>query len=202
MRRYMMAAVAAGLGLISSLALAQDAGWKHCPRCRADLEGDTARLTCPSCGSSYYAQSVPAVSAIVVDGEGRVLLARRAFEPDAGLWDTPGGFLEEGEEPGEGLRRELREETGLDVEPGSFLGTYLDTYGEGPTAASVLNLVYEARVISGEMQHADDVSELRWFAPDELPSDDEYAFRWVAPFMHRWAETHRHDNGKAPKGRV
>ena len=106
------------------------AGWKHCPRCRADLEGDTARLTCPSCGSSYYAQSVPAVSAIVVDGEGRVLLARRAFEPDAGLWDTPGGFL------------------------------------------------------------------------DELPSDDEYAFRWVAPFMHRWAETHRHDNGKAPKGRV
>jgi 8-oxo-dGTP diphosphatase len=145
-------------------------------------------MRCPVCGSAYYAQSAPAVSAIAVDDRGRVLLARRAFEPDAGLWDTPGGFLEEGEEPREGLRRELREEAGLEVEPGSFLGAYVDTYGQGPTVASVLNLVYETRVSDGEVRAADDVSELRWFAPDELPADDEYAFRWVAPFMRRWAD--------------
>jgi len=162
-------------------------GWKYCPRCSAELQGDTASKKCPSCGSAYYAHSAPAVSALVVE-DGRVLLARRAFEPDAGLWDTPGGFLEEGEEPQEGLRRELKEETGFEIEPGRFLGTYLDTYGEGPTAASVLNLVYEAAVVSGEMHAADDVSELRWFAADELPADDEYAFRWLAPFMHGWAD--------------
>jgi len=144
-------------------------------------------MSCSSCGSRYYAQSAPAVSAIVVDHDGRLLLARRAFEPDLGLWDTPGGFLEEGEDPLAALRRELREETGLEVEPGDFLGAYLDTYGEGPGAASVLNLAWEASVLSGEMKAADDVSELRWFQPEDLPDEDQLAFRWVAPFLREWA---------------
>lgn len=145
-------------------------------------------MQCEACGSRYYANPAPAVSAIVEDERGRVLLARRAVEPDRGRWDTPGGFLEEGEEPLEALRRELREETALEVEPGSFLGAYVDTYGELPDAAWVLNLVWDARVLSGEMESADDVSELRWFAPEELPGrDDQYAFNWVAPFLRRWA---------------
>lgn len=163
-------------------------GWKSCPRCGASLEGDEHQLSCESCGSRYYAHSAPAVSAIVVDGGGRVLLARRKSEPDAGLWDTPGGFIEEGEEPLAAMKRELLEETGLEIEPDGFLGAYIDTYGEAPGAGTVLNLVWEASVVSGEMQAQDDVSELRWFPVDDLPSDDEYAFRWVAPFMRRWAQ--------------
>jgi 8-oxo-dGTP diphosphatase len=145
-------------------------------------------MSCASCESRYYAQPAPAVSAIVVDEGGRLLLARRAFEPDAGLWDTPGGFLEEGEDPLAALRRELREETGLEIEPRSFLGAYMDTYGEGPEAGSVLNLAWEASVVSGEMQAADDVSELRWFPPEELPAEDELAFHWLAPFLREWAQ--------------
>jgi ADP-ribose pyrophosphatase YjhB (NUDIX family) len=144
--------------------------------------------SCDSCGSRYYAHSSPAVAAIVVDDDGRVLLARRAFDPDAGRLDTPGGFLEEGEDPAEAIRRELREETGLEVEPGRFLGAFVDDYGDGPEAGSVLNLVWEASIVSGEIRPADDVAELHWFRPDELPEgDDEYAFRWVAPFLKGWA---------------
>jgi ADP-ribose pyrophosphatase YjhB (NUDIX family) len=166
-------------------------GWKSCPRCGGALGGDAASMSCGSCGSRYYAHSAPAASAIVVDEQGRVLLARRAVEPDEGRWDTPGGFLDEGEEPRAAIRRELLEETGLEVEPGRFLDAVTDTYGEGPDAGSVLNLVWEAKVVSGQMSPADDVSELRWFAPDELPSDpDEYAFRWVAPFILHWAQSH------------
>ena len=60
---------------------------------------------------------------------------------------------------------------------------------EDVEVASVLNLAWEARVVSGEMAPADDVSELRWFAPDRLPPDDECAFRWVAPFLRDWAST-------------
>ena len=62
------------------------------------------------------------MSVLVEDGEGRVLLARRAVEPDRGLWDCPGGFLEEGEHPLDGLRRELAEETGLVAGPARFVG--------------------------------------------------------------------------------
>ncbi len=158
-------------------------GWRACPRCGAELANDGARAECGKCGSVYYAQSAPATSALVVDDAGRVLLARRAYEPDAGLWDLLGGFLEEGESPLDGLHRELLEETGLEVETGPFLGAVVDTYGEGEGVTSVLNLVWEAHVVAGEPRPADDVSELRWFALDELPPPDELAFRWVAPFL-------------------
>jgi len=122
----------------------------------------------------------------VEDDRGRVLLARRAHEPDAGLWDAPGGFLEEGEDPLDGLRRELREETGLEVEPGRFVGTFVDTYGVGPGAPPVLNLVWEVEVVGGEAAPADDVAELRWFPRDALPPDEDVAFRWLAPSLRDW----------------
>ncbi|MDQ3382050.1 MAG: NUDIX domain-containing protein [Actinomycetota bacterium] len=89
-------------------------------------------------------------AAVVVDDAERMLLARRAHDPDAGRWDTLGGFLDEGEHPLDGLRRELLEETGAEVEPSEFIGAYLDTYGDGPDATSVLNLVWEARIVSGK----------------------------------------------------
>lgn len=158
-------------------------GWRFCPRCGAELDSDGKRAECGSCGSVYYGHSVPTVSALVVGDDGHMLFARRAHDPDAGLWDLLGGFLDEREHPLDGLRRELLEETGLEVEPHDFLGAFLDTYGEGPQAASVLNLVWQARIVAGQPVPADDVSELRWFPPDELPPPEECAFRWVAPFL-------------------
>ena len=131
----------------------------------------------------FWAQSAPTASALIVDGAERVLLARRAHEPDAGRWDLVGGFLEEGEAPLDGLRREVHEETGLEIEAGPFLGVFVDTYGDEVGATSVLNLVWEARVVSGEPVPADDVAELRWFSRDALPEQGELAFRWVAPFL-------------------
>ena len=107
-------------------------GWRFCPRCASPITPGESRVLCDECGFVHYANSVPAVSALVVDGDRRVLLARRAYEPDAGLWDTPGGFLEEGEDPAAGLRRELLEETGLTVEIGDFVGMFTDRYGDGP----------------------------------------------------------------------
>lgn len=126
-----------------------------------------------------YANALPAVAALVVDDGGRLLLARRAHAPDAGLWDTLGGFLEEHEHPETGLRREVREEAGVDIEIGDFVGAYPDSYGDGEGAPVALNLVWEARIPGGELVPADDVSELRWFSRDALPVD-ELAFRWLA----------------------
>jgi ADP-ribose pyrophosphatase YjhB (NUDIX family) len=140
-----------------------------------------------------YAQSAPAASALVVDDAGRILLGRRAYEPDAGLWDLLGGFLEEGEPPLDGLHRELLEETALEVEAGPFLGAFVDTYGDGDGATSVLNLVWKARVVAGEPRPADDVSELRWFELDELPPPSELAFRWVARFLAQVAASRASD---------
>jgi 8-oxo-dGTP diphosphatase len=154
-------------------------GWKHCPRCAAALEHDGQSATCAVCGFSAYAGPEPTVSALVADDQGRILLARRKFEPEAGKWDLPGGFLDEREEPLDGLRRELREEAGIEIEPLDFAGVWADRYGGAEDAPATLNLYWHARIVSGEPTPADDVAELRWFAAGEVPPDEEIAFRNV-----------------------
>ena len=163
------------------------AGWRFCPRCRAELTHVDSRVECSACGFVRYANPLPAVAALVVDDEGRLLLGRRAFDPDAGMWDTIGGFLEEDEDALAALHREVFEETGLAVSVGGFVGAFSDRYGRGDDAPVVLNLVFEARTVGGEPQPADDVTELAWFPRDDLPAEDELAFNWIAPVLRRWA---------------
>ena len=164
-------------------------GWRLCPRCGAELGGDAARLACDACGFIVYASSKPTAGALCVDN-GRVLLARRAHPPFEGFWDIPGGFLDEGEGPLDGLRRELKEETGLEVEPERFLGIWMDRYGGDSTAEATLNLYWTARVVGGDAAPADDVSELRWFNRDELPASDELAFENVPLVLAAWRDEH------------
>jgi ADP-ribose pyrophosphatase YjhB (NUDIX family) len=133
-------------------------------------------VDCPSCGFEAWANSEPTACALCVDDEGRVLLARRAGKVFHGYWDLPGGFLEEGEHPFDGLRRELCEEARLEVEPEEFIGVWIDRYGDDAEAPATINLYWTARVLGGEPEAGDDVSELRWFAPSELPPRDRFAF--------------------------
>jgi 8-oxo-dGTP diphosphatase len=161
--------------------------WRWCPRCRAELEWGDGRVSCPGCGFVGYANSQPTASAVVRADDGSILLARRAGPPEEGKWDLPGGFLEEGEHPLDAVVRELREETGLEIEPRELVAIEMDVYGGGDDAPATLNLYWTARVVSGgDPAPADDVSELRWFRPDELPGDDELAFDVNARVLARF----------------
>ena len=161
-------------------------GWQYCPRCRSELEANLEEAGCPACGSRYYANSAPTVGALCEDELGRLMLVRRAVEPQKGKWDTPGGFLNEGEQPLDGLKRELREETGLEIEPVELLGVCTDVYGDGEAAPSIISLNWTCRVTSGVAQPADDVAEIRWFPADELPPEPEFAFPSVAEIVAKW----------------
>jgi ADP-ribose pyrophosphatase YjhB (NUDIX family) len=160
-------------------------GWSLCPRCGSEIEREGGRARCAGCGSVYYASSKATACAVCVDERGRVLLARRATEPFQGRWDLPGGFLEEGEHPLDALRRELLEETGLEVEPLEFVGIWMDRYPYETHTVSTLNLYWTARVLAGSQAPADDVAELGWFGPDELPAEDELAFH-IADVLRAW----------------
>jgi ADP-ribose pyrophosphatase YjhB (NUDIX family) len=129
---------------------------------------------------------VPGAQALI-EREGRVLLGRRNDEPSAGLWDIPGGFLNEHEHPEEALRREVREETGLDIEIGEFLGVWMQEY----VHRNVLCLTWLARPAGGEERPGDDLVELRWFAPDELPEPHELAFETFVEILSLWRR-HEH----------
>lgn len=141
---------------------------------------------CPVCGFVHYAHSAVTASA-VPEADGRILLARRAHEPFRGSWDTVGGFVGEGEHPLDGLRREVREETGLEFEVDRLLGIWMGDYGGRTT----LNLFWTGRLGPGEPSAADDVDELRWFAPDELPPLAELAFDGlIGDVLAAWRRQH------------
>ena len=164
--------------------------WTHCPRCAEALVrsvpagDDEERLWCPACGLVLYENPAPTASAVVVDGQGRVLLTRRGIEPFRGLWDLPGGFIRPDEDGAGAARRELAEETGLEIATGEVLAIVPDRYGPG--GEPTLNIFYVARVVRGEGRPASDVSELGWFAPDELPPAGRIAFACVAEALARW----------------
>ena len=162
--------------------------WRFCPRCGEAIAPADGRAECAACGFVAYANAAPTACALVTDAAGRLLLARRAIEPYRGRWDIPGGFLEEGEHPLDAVRRELREETGLEIEPKEFFGAWLDRYGDEPDAQWTLNLFWRADVVGGDEAPADDVSELGWFGRDELPGPDELAFTTVGDVLRAWQE--------------
>ncbi|AGP56648.1 NUDIX domain-containing protein [Streptomyces rapamycinicus] len=112
---------------------------------------------------------VVAASAVVTDEEGRILLQRRW---DNGLWALPGGGMEMADSlPGTAVR-EVREETGLDVEITGLVGTYTDprhviAYSDGEVRRQ-FNVCFTARVVGGQLAISDESAELRFVSLDEL----------------------------------
>ena len=103
------------------------------------------------------------------------------MEPCRGCWDIPGGFLNPWEHPADCAVREVREETGLDIRLQRLFDVVMDTYnGRDYT----LNHYWIAEVIGGQECAADDLSELRWFAPDEVPST--FAFPHCLRVVQAW----------------
>jgi ADP-ribose pyrophosphatase YjhB (NUDIX family) len=162
-------------------------GWRHCPRCTGELRVTDGKATCARCGYAVWANPVPGAQALV-ERDGTVLLGRRRDDPGAGLWDVPGGFVEESEHPLDALRRELREETGLAIEPIEFLGMWLQPYGD----RTVLSLTWLAVPAGGDERPGDDLVELRWFTPTELPGPEELAFESYVPILSLWRARHEH----------
>jgi ADP-ribose pyrophosphatase YjhB (NUDIX family) len=148
--------------------------YRFCPWCSQPLPGETPfRQECSACGFVLVHHSNPCVGAMPLDDGDRVLLGRRGIEPFRGDWNVIGGFLNYGEDPYEGLRREVKEELGVDCEVGGFVAAAPDWYGPGGCA--LLNLYFRVRLLGGELRAQDDVSEFQWFPLNTLPGN--IAFR-------------------------
>jgi ADP-ribose pyrophosphatase YjhB (NUDIX family) len=115
---------------------------------------------------------LPGVSAVIRDDSGAVLLMHRE---DDGCWGLPAGGLEPGETPAEAIVREVYEETGLNVVPERILGVFggrkfRHTYPNGDEV-EYTTVVFGCRVVGGELAPQDgEALDLRYFAPDEMPS--------------------------------
>lgn len=148
--------------------------FNFCPRCATELEArssngpDPDRPSCPDCGFVHYGNPAPTVQAWI-DRDGSYLALRRAGEPCKGEWNMPGGFVEAGEGGPEAIVREVREETGLEIEPQSVIGIFTSEYGSGPEALPIFDVAYLCRIVGGDLEVSDESEEGRWFRLDEFP---------------------------------
>ena len=153
----------------------------HCAACGAITEERPvegyARPVCPECGRVAYLDPKLAVAVLILR-DGRILLGKRGpGTREPGKWSFPAGFVERGERVESAAAREAREETGLDVTIGNLIGLY-SSDGE-----PVVLAVYAASATNGEPLAGDDLTEIGWFDPSELP---ELAFPRDLRILETW----------------
>lgn len=136
---------------------------RFCPRCGAGLR-EVPPTTCVACGYALFVNARPTGSLIVHDGH-RFLALKRAREPQAGLWEVPGGFCDGWEEPAAAAAREGREELGVDVTMGDFVGMYLGAYDYQGERLPVLDCFFLATLGDGAQLRLDpsEALEHTWF---------------------------------------
>ncbi len=119
------------------------------------------------------AGAIPTGDAAIIDDAGRILLIRRS---DNGLWAMPGGGLEVGETPAQGVVREALEETGVACEPIALIGMYDSRLCGTPSAYHLYQISFLCRPLShiktiDPPSHAHEVREVHWFPEHALPDD-------------------------------
>jgi ADP-ribose pyrophosphatase YjhB (NUDIX family) len=156
--------------------------FKFCPRCGAPRAAENvgqSPLRCAGCGFTYFFNPTVAAAAWVHDPQGRVLLIRRAHEPAKEKFGLPGGFVDFGESAEEGLRREVREEVGLEITGVRFLVSVPNLYHYLEVTYPVVDLCFAAQAVAPESaKPLDGVAGVEWLFPNDVP-DAELAFESI-----------------------
>ena len=162
-------------------------GDKFCPACASPLEvqerDGKQRPVCRSCGRVVYFDPKVVATSILERG-GKILMVRRANQPGYGLWSMPGGYVDRGEVVEEAAVREVREETGLDVEVRSLVGLFSEP---GQTVMVAVYLVGES---GGRLTAGAEVLDVGFFPPGDLPP---LAFPRDGNILQQWQSLRGND---------
>lgn len=151
--------------------------FRYCPKCGSPrfVDHNFKSKHCEACGFTYYFNpSASTVALIEREVEGlEWLCVRRAKEPAKGTLDLPGGFSDMFETSEEGVCREVKEETGLEVDRTEFLFSLPNQYEYSGFLVHTIDMFYRCHVTSTEgARAADDAGELLWLRPEDIRSED------------------------------
>ena len=150
--------------------------WRHCPYCGGTDIGwvnGTHEMRCVACARRFFINAAAAVIALIRDERGQLLFTRRRNEPAAGKLDFPGGFVDLGEKAEDAVRREIREELGLELSETKFLMSMPNRYLFGGIVYFTLDMVFECKCpdLSG-ISAADDVSGFVFAHPSKIDPEE------------------------------
>lgn len=147
------------------------ASFRYCPRCGSGnfgFEGEKL-LKCRDCSFEFYLNAAAAVAGLILDQEGRLLVTVRDKEPAKGMCDLPGGFIDFGESAEDGLRREIREELGLEVLSAEYLCSAPNTYEYKGICYYTVDMAYVCQVEDASQAKAHtEVAGILWEKPEEI----------------------------------
>lgn len=162
----------------------------YCPKCGSDLfeEHNFKSKHCSNCGFTYYQNPSSATAAFILNSKGELLVARRGKEPAKGTLDLPGGFVDNGESGEQGIIREIKEETGLDIPEVEYLFSIPNIYRYSGMDIHTLDMFYLCRVDDNATVHAaDDAAELSWVPLQEVYVE-RFGLRSIREAVHRFLQ--------------
>jgi ADP-ribose pyrophosphatase YjhB (NUDIX family) len=124
-----------------------------------------------------FTQTFGVVGAIV-ERDGKILLVKETKATAKGKWSHPAGWIDVEENSIDAVKREVKEETGFDFEPKNILGVYVLVKDEADVVHHPIKIIYIGTISEKETAElADDVSETKWFTPDEIENMDSNTLR-------------------------
>lgn len=148
----------------------------YCPKCGSQnfpINSHCSRK-CTDCGFEFFKNPSIGAAAFAFDDDGKLAVVRRTKNPAKGTLDLPGGFADIGETIEEAIKRELREETNMEVEVESYLFSIPNTYVYGGIDAYPLDFFFKCRIVDKSNIAVDvsENSELLFLAPEEINPED------------------------------
>ncbi|NOU60653.1 NUDIX hydrolase [Marinifilum caeruleilacunae] len=148
---------------------------RYCPKCGSidfNFNRDNSFL-CGICSFHLYINSAAAVAALIVNEAGELLLTRRAIEPQFGMLDLPGGFVDVMETAENAIHREIKEELNLKIREMNYFMSFPNEYVFGGLSVFTTDLAFICQIDSFEsIQAKDDISAFEFYQPEEIPLNE------------------------------